>query len=96
MTLFVQIRADNVNHIVRHAVVDQVKADFGGKLILGVFEHVKRFLHVAVEQRQNVGIQRLLERVKTVGKLGCAITQLHCAVGELRAAGVQSSRSLPA
>ena len=94
MTLFVQIRADNVNHIVRHAVVDQVKADFGGKLILGVFEHVERFLHVAVEQRQNVGIQRLLERVKTVGKLGCAIAQLHCAVGELRAAGVQSSRSL--
>ena len=57
MTLFVQIRADNVNHIVRHAVVDQVKADFGGKLILGVFEHVERFLYVAVEQRQNVGIQ---------------------------------------
>ena len=42
MTLFVQIRADDVNHIVRHAVVDQVKADLGGKLILGVFEHVER------------------------------------------------------
>ena len=49
-----------------HVIADQIKGGIGNQLILGVFKYIECLLHVAIQQRQHVGTERLLQFIQTV------------------------------